>query len=212
MSLAPLPRLYAILDVDVARRAGWAARDLAVAYLEAGARLLQLRAKSVSTGALLELATVVAEEAAATGARLIVNDRADVALLARAHGVHVGQDDLPPTEVRRIVGADLVVGLSTHTAEQVDRALSEPLSYVAVGPVFSTGTKDTGYDAVGLALVRYAARGAHSRGLPVVAIGGITLERAAEVLAAGATTLAVITDLLSPDPGGRVREWMNVLS
>lgn len=121
-----------------------------------------------------------------------------------AVGVHVGQDDLPVDEARRLLGPDAIVGVSTHDREQVDRALAGAASYVAVGPVYGTATKDTGYTARGLDLVRYAA----GRGKPIVAIGGITLARAPAVLAAGASSLAVITDLLSGDPEARARAFL----
>jgi thiamine-phosphate pyrophosphorylase len=128
----------------------------------------------------------------AGGARLIVNDRPDIAALVSADGVHVGQTDLSVDDVRAIAGAETIIGLSTHTREQIDEALAGAATYVAVGPVFATGTKATGYDARGLDLLRYAA----GRGKPIVAIGGITLERAPSVVAAGAAAVAVITDLL----------------
>ena len=119
------------------------------------------------------------------GAQIIVNDRADVARLAGAAGVHVGQGDLAPAAVRRLLGPDAVIGFSTHTTAQLDAAVEQPIDYVAVGPIFGTASKDTGYDAVGLKLVEEAARRARPRGLPVVAIGGITLDRAADVIRAG---------------------------
>ena len=106
-----------------------------------------------------------------------------------------------------------MVGLSTHTLEQIDAALSEPISYFAIGPVFQTTTKATGYDAVGLSRVRIAAERGRSRGLPVVAIGGINLESVAEVVAAGASSVAVVSDLLSSgDPEGRVRAYLQRLA
>jgi thiamine-phosphate pyrophosphorylase len=111
--------------------------------------------------------------------------------------------------VRSIVGQDAIVGLSTHTAGQLDRALSEPVSYVAIGPVFDTTTKVTGHDRVGLEMVREAARRTSARGLPLIAIGGITLENAPSVLAAGAASVAVIGDLLSTgEPERRVQEFL----
>ena len=159
------------------------------------------------------MAAAVAERAHAAGATLIVNDRADVARLAGADGVHVGQDDLSPASVRRIVGADAIVGLSTHTTHQLDAAVREPVSYVAIGPVFGTATKATGHDAVGLRMVREAAGRARARGLPLVAIGGITLDRAASVIDAGAASVAVIGDLLAGgDPEARVRAFLERLS
>src|SRR6185295_1457198 len=112
---------------------------------------------------------------------------------SKADGVHVGQEDLPPPAARALVGPDALVGLSTHTEAQIDAALDQPISYLAVGPIFGTSTKATGYDAVGLERVRYAAGTARV----VVAIGGITLETIADVIEAGATSAAVITDLLA---------------
>ncbi len=201
------PRLYAIVDVEVANLAGWTPRDLWRTFLAGGARLVQLRAKRLASGPLLDLASALAEDARQVGAVAIVNDRADLAVLAGAHGVHVGQEDLPAIDVRRVIGPEALLGLSTHTAAQVRDALSSPASYLAVGPVFGTGTKDTGCQPVGLELVRFAAAAASGR-LPVVAIGGITLDRAPEVVQAGADALAVITDLTTGSPEARVREWV----
>jgi len=143
-------------------------------------------------------------------ASVIVNDRADLAMLAGAAGVHVGQDDLTPADARRLLGADALVGLSTHSVEQIQAAIREPISYLAVGPVFGTRTKDTGYSAVGLELVSAAARLAGP--IPVVAIGGITIETAETVLRAGATSVAVIGDLLTEgNPQGRVAAYLQRL-
>jgi thiamine-phosphate pyrophosphorylase len=205
------PRLYAIVDVDVAVRAGWTPRDLARAFLAGGARLLQLRAKALASGAYLDLALAVAADARAADAHLIVNDRADIALLAEAAGVHVGQDDLEPEDARRVVGAEAIVGWSTHSSAQIADALVRPISYVAVGPVFGTQTKDTGYSRVGLSLVHEAAQRAADT-LPVIAIGGITLDTAAGVIQAGAASVAVISDLLVGDPESRVRQYLSVLA
>src|SRR5439155_11318918 len=169
--------LCAILDTDAAARYGWPPLDLARAFLAGGARFLQLRAKTLGSGAFLELAAAVVEIGHALGAVVIINDRADIARLAGADGVHVGQDDLTPLDVRGIVGETAIVGLSTHTIDQqnsgVDAAVGAALSYLAIGPVFATTTKDTGYGAVGLEGVADAAQRAAGRGLPVVAIGGI---------------------------------------
>jgi thiamine-phosphate pyrophosphorylase len=177
---------------------------LVEACVRGGAELLQIRAKQDGSAALLALVERAVAVTRARGARLIVNDRADIARLAQADGVHVGQTDLPVESVRSIVGSDKIVGLSTHDRAQVDAALATAASYIAVGPIFTTATKDTGYDARGLDLVRYAA----GRGKPVVAIGGITLERAPAVIAAGASALAVITDILvGDDPRVRVRAY-----
>ena len=124
---------------------------------------------------------------------LIVNDRVDVALAAGTRHVHVGQDDLPVTEARALLGPDAVIGLSTHTPAQIAAACGLPLDYLAVGPVYGTHTKATGYEAVGHALVGEGRRRAAVAGLPVVAIGGITLDRAAAVIEAGADAVVVIS-------------------
>lgn len=213
MSHAPavLPRLYAIVDVDIASRAGWAPRDLTEAYLSGGARLLQLRAKHLGGAAFLDLARELMAMASAAGAQLIVNDRADIAVLAQASGVHVGQDDISPEDVRLVAGATPLVGWSTHTRSQIDAAIAAPVSYFAIGPVFGTGTKATGYDAVGLEMVAHAAACGRSAGLPVAAIGGITLTTAPSVIAAGAATVAVITDLVTDNPESRVRSYVTAL-
>jgi thiamine-phosphate pyrophosphorylase len=182
--------------------------DLAAAYVNGGARLLQLRAKSLPGAAFLDLASRISEIAHAAGALLIVNDRSEIARLSGSDGVHLGQDDLTPSAARAIVGPTAILGLSTHTEPQIDRATAEPVTYIAVGPVFGTSTKATGYFAVGLERVRYAAEKVTGR-LGVVAIGGITLDRAAEVLEAGATAVAVITDLMATaDPEARVRAYL----
>jgi thiamine-phosphate pyrophosphorylase len=208
-----VPTLYTILDADVAARAGWTLGDLASACLAGGATFLQVRAKQAASGSLLDTAAAVVERAHAAGAVVIVNDRADIARLAGADGVHLGQDDLPPASARAILPDAAIVGLSTHTPEQIESALGQPISYLAIGPVFGTSTKATGYDAVGLARVGHAAARARTRTLPVVAIGGITLESAREILQAGADSIAVISDLLATgDPESRVREYLRRLN
>jgi thiamine-phosphate pyrophosphorylase len=138
---------------------------------------------------------------------VIVNDRADIAAMAKADGVHVGQDDLPVADARAIAGASAIVGVSTHDERQVQAALETSADYLAVGPIYGTASKDTGYEARGLDLVRYAAAGAK----PVVAIGGITLARTPEVIAAGATAIAVISELLREDPERRTRQFIDLL-
>jgi thiamine-phosphate pyrophosphorylase len=180
---------------------------VADACFRGGARLLQLRDKTASGAVRLALAEAVVRRGREVGAQIIINDRADIARLASADGVHVGQDDLSVDDVRLLVGAQAIVGLSTHTDAQVTAALRTTATYLAVGPIFGTVTKDTGYSARGLDLVRRAVQG----GRPVVAIGGITLDRAPEVLAAGASSVAVISDLLEGDPEQRVRRYLQLL-
>jgi thiamine-phosphate pyrophosphorylase len=210
-----LPGLYAVVDADVAAAHGWTVLDLTRACLDGGARCVQLRAKDRSIRWILDTADAVVALAAGYSAIVIINDRADVARLSGASGVHVGQDDLSPDDARIVTGAEASIGLSTHTSPQIDAALEAPIDYVAVGPVHGTVTKATGYAPVGLDLVRYAAGRAALRPggvLPVVAIGGVTLEGAPEIIAAGATSVAVISDLLvAGDPAGRVRAFVERL-
>ena len=209
MNGLPRHQLHAILDVHVASKAGWTALDLGRSFLDGGARVLQLRAKELPSGALLELADALVALAGDYEAIVIVNDRVDVARLSGADGVHVGQDDLPPAIAREQLGPKAVVGFSTHTVSQLEAALREPVSYIAVGPVFGTSTKETGYTAVGLDLVSAAAR--MTGPIPVVAIGGVTLDNARSVIDAGASSVAVISDLLVGDPAGRVKAFLRIL-
>lgn len=144
--------------------------------------------------------------ARAAGATLLVNDRADIAKLAGADGVHLGQHDLDPAAARAILGGAATIGWSTHTAAQLEASAGLPVTYVAIGPVFASSTKTSGWPPVGLDLVRRAA--ALAGGRPIVAIGGITLETAPSVIEAGAASVAVIGDLMGPDPAARVREYV----
>lgn len=187
-------RLHAIVDVDASTRAGLIPLEVARAVLAGGGRVLQVRAKTLGSRAFLELADACVSAARSYNASIIINDRVDIARLSGASGVHLGQDDVSPSAARRLLGDSAVVGVSTHTVQQIEAALREPVSYVAIGPVFGTASKDTGYAAVGLTLVGTAARLAGH--VPVVAIGGITLDNASSVIAAGAAAVAVIGDLL----------------
>jgi thiamine-phosphate pyrophosphorylase len=202
-----LPRLYPILDIDLCRARGLDPLTILAAFLAGGARFIQLRDKASAGAGRLATADAVVRLAHAGGARLVINDRADIARMTGADGVHVGQDDLAVDDVRRIVGPDAIVGLSTHDETQIDAAARTSASYIAVGPIYGTATKDTGYTARGLDLVKRAAQA----GRPVVGIGGITLERAPEVLAAGAASVAVISGLLTDDPGQTVRAFLQRL-
>jgi thiamine-phosphate pyrophosphorylase len=205
-----VPRLYAIVDEEIAARHRIEPVAVAEALLEGGVRWLQLRAKQAPSATSYAWAGRIAALARARQAAFVVNDRADIAALVGA-GVHVGQDDLPVAAVRALVGTEASVGLSTHTLTQIAEALEEPISYLAVGPVFGSVTKDTGYAPVGLALVEAAAARAGGR-VPVVAIGGITLERAPDVLAAGASAVAVIGDLAHGASWlARARQWVDCL-
>lgn len=208
----PAGRLYAIVDVEACARAGRLPIDVARAFLSGGARWIQLRAKSMGSAAFLDLARLVLQETELAGGTLIINDRADIAALCGAPGLHIGQEDLAPDDARAVIGTQTILGLSTHTPAQWERAVNEPISYLAIGPVFGTGTKHTGYQAIGLDTVRRAADAAARQGLPTVAIGGITVDNAASVLAAGAASVAVISDLLNGDPERRCRAFLGMLA
>jgi len=209
----PLFPLHAIIDAETAARAGWPAVDLAKAVLDGGARMLQVRVKAASGAEFLDTASPIVALAHQTDSLAIVNDRADIAALSGADGVHVGQDDLPPALVRKIIGDRAIVGLSTHTVPQLIAACDTPVTYVAIGPVFATGTKATGYEPLGLDAVRAAAAIARARAMPLVAIGGITLDNARSVIDAGAASVAVIGDLLNTgDPRARVRAYLSALA
>jgi thiamine-phosphate pyrophosphorylase len=203
------PPLYAILDIDTLASRGLAPLDVLAAWLDAGVRLVQLRAKSMASGPMLELAERLRERAHSAGAVLIVNDRADVAMMAGADGVHVGQDDLTPNQARVACAShtgaahrDFLVGLSTHSLEQFRDGLLTSSDYAAVGPIFPTASKMHPDPAVGLQLIQSAKAISGERA--IVAIGGITLKTAPAVLAAGATSVAVISDLVNVGQVGQV--------
>jgi thiamine-phosphate pyrophosphorylase len=205
-----LPRLYPIVDVELCRARGLDPLGLLAAFLEGGARFIQLRDKDASSGARLARADAAVALTRAAGAMLVINDRPDLARMCDAGGVHVGQEDLPVADARRVAGRGMVIGVSTHDEAQLTAAIATPADYIAVGPIYGTATKDTGYTARGLDLVRRASTTA---GRPVVAIGGITLARAPAVIDAGASSVAVIADLLTGgDPAARVRAFLEGLS
>jgi thiamine-phosphate pyrophosphorylase len=194
----------------VSLRGGLSPLTVLDVWLDAGVTLVQLRSKSASTGAFLDMADAARAATARSGARLIINDRADIARMVGADGVHVGQDDLTPADVRSIMGPTAWIGLSTHSAAQAAAAAASGASYLAIGPVFATHTKGARVDpVVGLDGVREACGVA--AGLPVVAIGGITAREAGAVIAAGATSIAVIGDLVHGDPAERVRAFRESL-
>jgi thiamine-phosphate pyrophosphorylase len=202
------PAFYPIIDLTLCARRGIDPEHLAQACLRGGARLLQLRQKDGGSRDFLALVEAVVALARPYGGRIVVNDRADVTLMAGAAGVHVGQSDLPPSDARRVLGRAATIGLSTHDEAQIDAALESDVDYIAVGPIFPTSTKETGYSARGVGLLRYAA----GRGKRVVAIGGITIDRAPELVSAGATAVAVIADLLVGDPEERTRQYVRALA
>lgn len=211
MSELKLPRLYPITDV---RPSGLSHGEQVALMCDGGARLVQLREKRLPPGEFYREALEAVRVAHSRGARVIVNDRADIALAAGADGVHLGQDDLSPEAARRLLGRAAVIGYSTHNVEQARAAASLPVDYLAVGPVFATHSKERPDPVVGLEGVR-RVRALVGR-LPLVAIGGITRENARAVVEAGADCVAVIGAILSPENPAliarRTRELLSILS
>jgi thiamine-phosphate pyrophosphorylase len=181
--------------------------DLAQAMLDAGVRLLQLRVKDEPTRRFVEIARLVQAAADRAGALLIINDRADIAKLVHAAGVHLGQEDLPVAAARAILGPDKIIGLSTHSAAQAAAAAQEGVAdYIGFGPIFPTSSKQRPDPVQGLDGLREVRRRV---ALPIVAIGGITTETLPEVLAAGADAVAMISDVVrAPDVSDRVRQLL----
>jgi thiamine-phosphate pyrophosphorylase len=201
-----LPSLYVILDSALLKNSP---QDCAQELAAAGVRLLQYRDKSASAGELLKTSRELVASLESHNAILIVNDRPDVAVLAGAKGVHVGQEDLDAAQARAVVGNEMGVGVSTHNLEQFGRATATSADYIAVGPIFATTSKVNPDPVVGVELIR-EVRGLTDK--PIVAIGGITLERAKDVIEAGADSVAVISDiLLARNPGDRARQYLDVL-
>ncbi len=171
--------------------------DTARRVLDGGANAVQLREKKLTDRALLDRATTLAELCRDAGALFFVNDRADIARMSAAAGLHLGQNDAPLARVRRFLGTETLVGVSTHTADEVKRAADENPSYIAVGPVFQSTTKPQDHVA-GVATVAAAQA---TTSLPIWAIGGITQGNIGEVLAAGATCICVCSAVISqPSP------------
>jgi thiamine-phosphate pyrophosphorylase len=197
--MSAFPPLYAIADASFGDPV-----YLAEKLFEGGARLVQIRSKSASARELLETVEQVLKIAPST-TRVVVNDRADVAAIADAAGVHLGQVDLPVAAARKILGPRRIVGISTHNIAQALEADRLEVDYIAVGPVFRTSTKTNADPVLGVAELGRICEAVQR---PVVAIGGITLETAASVIAAGASCVAVIRDLLvAPDVATRVRAY-----
>jgi len=208
-----LPAFYPILDTAMLASHGMSASAAAETILEAGARILQFRHKEFFSRAVFEEAERVSALCRAADALFVLNDRADFALLLGA-ALHLGQDDLAPADARKILPPATVLGFSTHNREQLRAADSEPVDYLAIGPLFGTGSKKNPDPVVGVAELR-ALRAVTKK--PLVAIGGITRETARSVLEAGADSLAVIGDLY-PQPltksalSKRTEEWLAISS
>lgn len=203
-----LPRVYPILDSAALGSRGLSLEAAARALIAGGAGILQIRRKGHWPRPFIEEARRVRDFCGSAGVTLVINDRADFAALLDA-GLHVGQDDLAPADARRVLGSGRVMGFSTHNEAQLRSGVSEPVDYLALGPVFATRSKENPDPEIGVE--RWGAwRKLSPR--PVVAIGGLTRANAREVLAAGADSLAVIGDLLPEEASGdairqRMEEW-----
>ncbi len=206
-----LPRFYPIVDTATLAQRGAALLTASRALLAAGAAILQIRHKGHWPRGLFAEAEEAARLCLEHGAKLIVNDRVDIAMLL-ASGVHLGQDDLAPSDARRLLGPDRVIGFSTHNAEQLTAAAAEPVDYVAIGPIFATASKESPSPVIGpeqIPSLRALAR--H----PVAAIGGITRQNARAVFKNGADAVAIISDLY-PDSltehtlRARAAEWQTL--
>jgi len=182
--------------------------SLAERLADAGVQLVQYRDKRGTARKIFDVSASLVARLGPRGVRVIVNDRADIAAMAGAGGVHVGQEDLPVEDARRVCGKSLWVGVSTHNLEQLRAAGRTSADYIAVGPIFPTSTKENPDPVVGIEFLRAARK---ITGKPLVAIGGITVESAGEVYAAGADSVAVIGDLMSArDPAARAREYLAI--
>jgi thiamine-phosphate pyrophosphorylase len=204
-----LPRFYPILDTGLLAQRGIPVAHAVEAILDAGARILQFRHKGPWTRQVFGELEAVAKFCRDASAQLVVNDRADLARMMDA-ALHLGQDDLPPSAARRVMGSEAFIGFSTHNEAQLRAAKEERVDYLALGPIFGTSSKENPDPVVGVDELR------RLRGftvLPLVAIGGITRINAHNALAAGADSVAIIGDLIPQDGSihSRVREWVAVL-
>lgn len=188
-----LPALYAILDPEQTN--GRSPEIVLRQLLEGGAKMIQLRAKAMSSRDFLQLALMARDLTALFDCKLIVNDRVDLALASAADGVHLGQEDLPLQVGKKLLGNKLI-GISTHSLEQAKEAQANGADYIGFGPIFGTATKNTGYTARGLEMLAGLKAAV---ALPIVAIGGITETSIKDVWRAGADSAAIISDILNAE-------------
>lgn len=200
--------LYAIIDNSI--HPSFSNAEIAKRVLAEGARILQLRGKGLLSKELLEQARELRELTRKADAIFIVNDRADISLLSEADGVHLGQDDLPISEARKILGKEKLIGISTHSLEQALKAEQEGADYIGFGPIFGTKTKADAEEAKGLqALLEVKQRVS----IPVIAIGGINLKNMGEVIDAGSDGAAVISAIIkAEDMGDATRRFVEAFS
>lgn len=189
-------RLYPLSDRHVSRLS----HAEQVAHLgKEGAHLIQLREKLLSPFEFYKEAAAAVLVARDLGVKIIINDRVDIALALKSDGVHLGQDDLPPEAARRLLGAEAIIGVSTHSMEQARLAANMPVDYIAIGPIFATSTKQASEPAIGLTELRRVRQVVSE--IPLVAIGGITAENSQDVINAGAVAVALISDIWTSPTG-----------
>ncbi len=188
-----LPKIYPITDTRLTKLSH---TEQVEKLTKGGAKFIQLREKYASPNDFYEDAKVAIEIARRNSVKIIINDRVDIALVLKADGVHLGQDDLPPAKARLILGEKAIIGFSTHSVEQAIEAVKLPIDYAAIGPVFATETKENPDEIVGVEGVKMVREAIGN--FPLVAIGGITAENFREVFSAGADSLAIIKSVLFP--------------
>jgi thiamine-phosphate pyrophosphorylase len=188
-----LPKIYPITDVNLTKLSHL---EQVKRLITGGAEFIQLREKHASPKDFYQSAIEVLEYARPLNVKIIINDRVDIALAAGADGVHLGQDDLPPEQARKILGENAIIGFSTHSAAQALAAIKFPVDYIAIGPVFPTVSKENPDDVVGTEGVKTVREAIGD--FPLVTIGGITFENAQNVLQSGADSLALISTILKP--------------
>ncbi|MBI1746968.1 MAG: thiamine phosphate synthase [Acidobacteria bacterium] len=202
-----MPKLYAITDRKLSARATHL--EIVKELIRGGAEFIQVREKGLDALSLYQQIRTVMAYARPRGVIIIINDRVDLAMATDADGVHLGQDDLPVPAARRLLGPTKIIGLSTHSLAQALRAEQEPVDYIAMGPIFPTKTKESSNPPVGTAIIKKLSSRLSK---PIVGIGGINLRNAAEVLAAGAQSVALISDLATAgNIAGRTRLLINTL-
>ncbi len=187
-----IPKVYPITDTRIS---GLSHLEQVRRLILGGASLIQLRDKHAPAGEFYTAAAECVDHAHANGAKIIINDRADIALAAGADGVHLGQDDLAPRHARDLLGQAAIIGFSTHSLKQARDAIGHPIDYIAIGPIFATETKRDSEPVVGLEGLRTIRL--LDPGIPIVAIGGIDRENAAAVLAGGADCVALVSSVVS---------------
>ncbi len=186
-----LPKIYPITDTRIAKIPLVAQVEK---LIEGGANFIQLREKYASPQDFYQAAQLALEYARKCGVKIIINDRVDIALALEADGVHLGQDDLPPEEARKILGEKAIIGFSTHNLEQAIRAVALPIDYLAIGPVYATTTKENPDQTVGLEGIKIIRKAVAN--FPLVAIGGINYRNLPEIFESGADSAAIISDLI----------------